>query len=99
MLKRVEFSRLAAPIVSVPKSDGTFRLCGDYKVTVNSALVEDQHPLPKLEEIFASLAVGQCFTTLDLSQAYQQLAWLAFGIKRLHMYLYGCKFKPLFVSC
>ena len=73
VLERVEFSRRATPIVPVPKSDGTFRLCGDYKVTLNAFLEVDQHPLPKPEEIFASLAGGQHFATLDLSQAYQQL--------------------------
>ena len=73
VLERVEFSRWATPIIPVPKSDGTFRLCGDYKVTLNAFLEVDQHPLPKPEEIFASLARGQRFTTLDLSQAYQQL--------------------------
>ena len=73
VLERVEFSRWATPIVPVPKSDGTFRLCGDYKATLNAFLEVDQHPLPKPEEIFASLAGGQRFTTLDLSQAYQQL--------------------------
>ena len=73
VLEKVEFSRWATPIVPVPKADGTFRLCGDYKVTLNAALEVDQHPLPKPEEIFVSLAGGQRFTTLDLSQAYQQL--------------------------
>ena len=33
----------------------------------------DQYPLPKPEEIFASLAGGKLFSKLDLSQAYQQL--------------------------
>ena len=73
VLERVEFSCWATPIVPVQKSDGTFRLCGDYKVTLNAFLEVNQHPLPKPEEIFASLAGGQRFTTLDLSQAYQQL--------------------------
>ena len=73
VLEKVEFSHWATPIMPVPKSDGTFQLCGDYKVTPNAALKVDQHPLPKPEEIFASLAGGQRFTTLDLLQAYQQL--------------------------
>ena len=33
----------------------------------------DQHPIPKPEYTFASLAGGKLFTTLNLSQVYQQL--------------------------
>ena len=33
----------------------------------------DQYPLPKPEELFATLANGEQFTKLDLSQAYLQL--------------------------
>ena len=33
----------------------------------------DQYPLPKPEDIFAKLAGGQLFTTLDLTHAYNQL--------------------------
>ena len=74
ILKKVEFSRWATPVVPVPKRDGSFRICGDFKDTLNPALEVDQHPIPKPEDIFASLARGEFFTTLDLSQAYQQLA-------------------------
>lgn len=61
-----------APIVAVPK-DGKFRICGDYKVTVNLALDVDQYPLPKPANFFASISGGQKFSKLDLSQAYQRL--------------------------
>ena len=50
--------------------DGTFRICGNFKVTVNTALEVD---IPKPEHILPSLSGGQCFSTLDLTQAYQQL--------------------------
>ena len=73
MIKKVDSSEWAAPIVTVPKSDGRIRLCGDYKVTVNQALSVDQYPLPKPEDLFATLANGHKFTKLDLSQAYLQL--------------------------
>ena len=72
-LRKVTYSDWAAPIVPVPKKDGKFRICGDYKVTVNQALDVDQYPLPKPEDLFATLAGGKKFTKLDLSQAYQQL--------------------------
>ena len=60
-------------MVVVTKKDGKFRICGDYKVTINSVLETDQYPLPKPEELFATLARGITFTKLDLSQAYTQI--------------------------
>ena len=33
----------------------------------------DQHPIPKAEDLFATLAGGKKFSKLDLSQAYQQV--------------------------
>ena len=73
-LQKVPHSDWATPIVPVPKKYGKFRICGDYKVTVNQALEIDQYPLPKPEDLFATLAGGKKFTKLDLSQTYQQLA-------------------------
>ena len=73
-LVKVTHSDWAAPIVPVPKNDGKFRICGDYKVTINQPLDVDQYPLPKPDDLFATLAGGKKFTLkLDLSQAYQQL--------------------------
>ena len=74
VIEKVEHSEWAAPIVPVPKKNGKFRICGDYKVTINQALDLDQYPLPKPEDLFATLAGGKKFTKLDLSlKAYQQL--------------------------
>ena len=42
-------------------------------MTVNPVLDIDQYPLPKPDDIFATLSGGQKFTTLDLSHAYNQL--------------------------
>ena len=55
------------------KQDGSIRLCGDYKVTVNRAAKVDKYPLPRIDELFASLEGGRSFTKLDLAQAYQQV--------------------------
>ncbi len=73
VLDKVKYSDWAAPIVPVPKRDGGIRLCGDYKVTVNPELKVDQYPVPTTEDLFATLAGGQAFSKLDLSQAYQQV--------------------------
>ncbi len=72
IIERVNHSDWATPIVAVPKKNGKFRICGDYKVTVNPVLQVDKYPLPKPEDLFATLAGGKKFTTLDLSQAYLQ---------------------------
>ena len=73
VLERVDHTNWATPIVAVPKKDGKTRICGDYKVTINPVLEVEQYPLPKPEDLFATLAGGKRFTTLDLSHAYNQL--------------------------
>lgn len=66
----------AAPIVVVPKKNGTVRLCGDYKVSVNEALVVDQYPLPKPSDLFATLAGGKWFTKLDWHKLIRRWNWM-----------------------
>ena len=73
VLRRVEHTDWAAPIVLVPKKDGAIRLCGDYKVTISPALLIDQYPLPKPADLMACLTGGKRFSKLDLTSAYQQM--------------------------
>ena len=73
VLERVEVADWAAPIVAVPKKDGRVRICGDYKVTINPMLDVNQYPLPRPEDLFATLAGAKRFTKLDISHAYNQL--------------------------
>ena len=74
IIDKVTHSEWATPVVAVPKPDGRVRLCGDFKVTVNPSLSVDQYPLPKVDDLLATLAGGKQFTKLDLTQAYLQLA-------------------------
>eukprot|EP00731_Ephydatia_muelleri_P019546 Em0012g371a len=62
ILRRITHSSWAAPIVVVPKKDGRVRLCGDYKMTINQYLEVDRYPLPKPNDLFATLAGGQKFS-------------------------------------
>lgn len=73
IISPVPYSPWAAPVVPVLKSDGSIRVCGDYKVTVNKAVKLDSYPIPKLDDLFSSLAGGSIFSKLDMSQAYCQL--------------------------
>ncbi|VDH91520.1 Hypothetical predicted protein [Mytilus galloprovincialis] len=72
-IQQVEFSDWAAPIVPVVKENGSIRICGDYKVTVNAVSKLDNYPIPKTEDLYATLGGGQEYTKLDLNQAYQQI--------------------------
>ena len=69
----VKYSNWAAPIVPVEKPDGGLRICGDYKLTVNPRAKCDNYPVPKTEDLLATLNGGERFTKLDLRQAYMQL--------------------------
>ena len=70
IVEKVTQSRWASPIVTVRKSDGGIRICGDYKRTLNMACQADQYPLPRVEDMFAELAGYKRFTKVDLSRAY-----------------------------
>ena len=58
VLKPIEVSDWATPVVSVPKTDGSARICGDYKGAVNPAIQTEQFPIPTLEEIRAKCQLG-----------------------------------------
>ena len=43
---------MGTPIVPVVKLNGTLRICGDYKVTVNSVSKHNKYPLPRIDVFF-----------------------------------------------
>ncbi|KAI4896177.1 hypothetical protein NFI96_020575 [Prochilodus magdalenae] len=73
IIQPVQISDWAAPIVPVMKPDGSVRICGDYKLTVNRVSSLEQYPILKKEDLFANLVGGQRFSKLDMSHAYQQI--------------------------
>ena len=66
-------SEWATPLVPVVKADGGIRLCGDYKVTVNSQFEVAHHPLPTNEELFITLSGSKVYSKIDLCHAFNQL--------------------------
>lgn len=73
IISPVKYSEWAAPVVPILKPDGSIRLCGDYKLTINRVSKLEQYPIPRVEDLFARLDGGKQFTKLDMSHAYQQI--------------------------
>nr|XP_034319447.1 uncharacterized protein K02A2.6-like [Crassostrea gigas] len=73
IIKPVTHSKWASQVVPVVKKNRQVRLCGDYKVTINPVMKVDQYPLPRIQDIFASLAGGKKNLKIDLTQAYNKM--------------------------
>lgn len=69
----VDYSDWATPVVPILKKDGSIRLCGNFKITINPFLEQDEYPLPIAQELFDKLGGGQEFSKIDLSNAHFQL--------------------------
>ena len=57
----------------MPKKDGGVRICGDYKLTVNTQIEIAHHPLPTLELITSKLSGNTVISKIDLKTAFLQL--------------------------
>jgi hypothetical protein len=66
-------SPAGSPILFVPKSDGTLRLCVDYR-GLNKITIKNRYPLPLISEILDRLSEAKVFTKLDLVNAYHRIA-------------------------
>ena len=67
----LEYSEWAAFIVPVRISNGSVRICRDYKITVNKVTQCDKYPVPKTEGLRTTLNGDRENKKLDLSHAYQ----------------------------
>ena len=98
----VSQSEWATPIVPVVKPDGSVRICGDYKCTVNRVIQNVVYPLPTNTEVLAVLAGGTMFTKLDLDRAYTQVEVDSESAKKLtlitHKGLFNVTRLPFGVS-
>lgn len=72
-LKQVDFSHWAAPILAVKKKNGKTRVCIDFSTGLNNAIELNRHPLPRPEDIYASLHGAKFFSQIDLRDAYLQI--------------------------
>ena len=65
-------SPAAAPILFVPKPDGTLRLIIDYR-GLNKITTRNQYPLPLMNELRDRLGKARYFTKLDLKNGFYLL--------------------------
>ncbi len=62
----------SSPLHIVPKQDGSWRLCGDYR-RLNLATKTDKYPLHSVLDLTAKLHGCQYFSCIDLIKGYYQV--------------------------
>ena len=70
---RPSASPYGVPLMFVPKKDGRWRMCIDYRA-LNKQTVKDQFLLPHIESLLERLGHATVFTKLHLASSYHQIA-------------------------
>jgi hypothetical protein len=61
-----------APVIFVPKKNGTQMLCVDYRA-FNEVTVKNKYPLPRIDDLFDQLCGACVFSKIDVQLGYHQL--------------------------
>jgi hypothetical protein len=69
---RPSTSPCGSPITIVPKKEGTWRMCIDYRA-LNKITLKNQYPLPRIHNLLDQLQHAKYFTKLDLKSGYHQV--------------------------
>ena len=74
-------SAWSSPLHMVPKADGYWRPCGDYR-RLNLVTTPDMYPPPHMEDLSAKLAGKTVFSKLDLRKGYYQVPVAAEDVQK-----------------
>jgi hypothetical protein len=78
---RSSASPWGAPVIGVPKKDGTQRMCVDY-CSLNEVTIKNMYPLPRIDDLFDQQKGACVFSKIDLRSGYHQLKIRATGIPK-----------------
>ena len=67
---RPNSSPCGSSIMLVPKKDGRWRMCVDYKA-LKKIMMKNQYPLPFIDDLLDNLKNVVYFTKLDLRSGYR----------------------------
>ena len=71
----------SSPLHVVPKSDETWRPCGDYSC-LNASTEDDRYPLPHIQDFTNHLAGCSIFSKIDLIRGYYQISMATSSIPK-----------------
>ena len=73
-----------SPIVLIPKKDGTWRMCVDFRA-LNKITVKNHYPLPRIDDFLDQLKDAKYFPKLDLRSGYHRLELQKVTFGRQHL--------------
>ena len=71
----------SSPLHMVPKPDGSWRPCGDYR-RLNTVTKPDRYPLPSMLDLSAKLHGCKFFSCVDLVKGYHQIPMAAEDVEK-----------------
>ena len=72
-IARRSWSPYSSPLHVADKPGGGYRPCGDY-LLLNNATINDNYPIPRIQDFTAQLAGCTIFSKIDLARGYNQIS-------------------------
>ena len=69
---RPSLSPWGAPVLLVPKKDGTWRFCVDFR-NLNAVTVRDSFPLPRIDDLLHKVGQAAVFSKMDMQSGFHQV--------------------------